>query len=260
MTRRAVAFVLVAAVVAAGCVRLGLWQLNRLAQRRALNATLAARLSSPPAPARELLRDSASGAYRRATATGTYDFANELALAARTRQGSPGVNIVTPLRLTGTDTAILVNRGWVYSADATRIDFTRWLEPTSATVSGYLLELNRGGGGPVTASATPRVIRRLDYDSLANRLPYPIARFELVAAGEPRLATGSPPPRDSTPARLGLPIMDEGPHLGYAIQWFCFALIAVLGAAVGVRIDRRGSYHAQTVSMRSTNPSERQHG
>jgi surfeit locus 1 family protein len=259
VSRRALAFVLVAVVVAAGCVRLGIWQLQRLAQRRALNSVLAARLESPPLPVQRLLADSAS-TYRRATATGTYDFANEVSLAARTHQGSPGVNIVTPLRLAGTDTAILVNRGWVYSPDAERIDFGRWLEPTAANVNGYLLQLTRGGRGPAASPVSPRIVRRLDFDSLAKRLPYPIARFVLVATPEPSAQPGTPPVRDSTPARLSLPLMDEGPHLGYAIQWFSFALIALVGGAVGVRIDRRGSYHAQRVSVRSTNPSERQHG
>ena len=51
-----------------------------------------------------------------------YDFANEYALASRTRQGSPGVNIMTPLRIAGTDTAVLVNRGWVYAPDAMTVD------------------------------------------------------------------------------------------------------------------------------------------
>lgn len=259
MSRRALAFVLVAVVVAAGCVRLGIWQLHRLAQRRALNAMLAARLESPAVPVQALLPDSTS-AYRRASATGTYDFANELSLAARTHQGSPGVNIVTPLRLAGTDTAILVNRGWVYSPDAERVDFSRWLEHTAATVTGYLLPLNRGGRGPAMSPVSPRVVRRLDFDSLAKRLPYPIARFVLVVTPEPRGQAGTPAPRDSTPARLPLPLMDEGPHLGYAIQWFSFALIALVGGAVGVRLDRRGSYHAQRVHVRSPNPSERQHG
>jgi cytochrome oxidase assembly protein ShyY1 len=40
--------------------------------------------------------------------------------------------------------------------------------------------------------------------------------------------------------------MDEGPHLGYAIQWFTFALIALVGAGVAVRADRRGSHRAMS--------------
>ena len=240
MSRRAVGFVIFAILVAGGCVRLGFWQLHRLAQRRAINAKLAARLAMPPVPALEAMRDTAAAEYRRASASGTYDFGPELSLAARTREGSPGANIITPLRVPGSDTAVLVNRGWVYAADAMSVDFGRWREPNDAAVSGYLLEIPRGGRGAVTPPSSPRVIRRLEYDSLAKRFPYPIAPFVLVATA----AGAATAPRDSTPARLPLPLMDEGPHLGYAIQWFMFAAIALVGAAVAVRADRRGSHRA----------------
>ena len=256
MSRRAFGFVIFAILVAAGCVRLGFWQLHRLAERRAINAKLTARLSTPPAPALEAMRDSAMAAYRRTSANGTFDFGNELSLAARTREGSPGVNIVTPLRVPGTDTAVLVNRGWVYAADAMSVDFGRWREPNDAAVTGYLLEIPRGGRGAVNAPSSPRVIRRLEYDSLAKRFPYPIAPFVLVATSSGP-ATAS---RDSMPARLPPPLMDEGPHLGYAIQWFAFAVIGLVGAGVVVRADRRGSYPAtQTRRMRITS-SETRHG
>ena len=88
MSRRAFAFVIFAMLVAAGCVRLGFWQLHRLSDRRAANAKLAERLSMPASPALEAIRDTASAEYRRATATGTFDWNNELSLAARTHEGS----------------------------------------------------------------------------------------------------------------------------------------------------------------------------
>lgn len=256
MSRRAFGFVIFAIIVAAGCVRLGFWQLHRLAERRAINAKLTARLSTPPAPALEAMRDTASAAYRRTSAKGTYDFGAEISLAARTREGSPGANIITPLRVPGSDTAVLVNRGWVYAADAMSVDFARWREPNDAAVAGYLLEIPRDGRGAVTAPSSPRVIRRLEYDSLAKRFPYPIAPFVLVATSSGRAAAS----RDSTPARLPPPLMDEGPHLGYAIQWFTFALIALVGTAVAVRADRRGSHRAMGSVRTTIQSTETRHG
>ena len=247
MSRRALAFVIFAIAVSAGCVRLGFWQLHRLSDRRALNALLSSRLADSPRPVRELLRDSASAAYRRVTATGSYDFANEFALASRTRQGSPGVNIVTPLRVPGTDTVVLVNRGWVYSPDAMTVDLSRWRERTPATATGYLLPVHGAGRGAVSAATNRRVLRRLDRDSLAARLPYPVAPFLIVATEAGSSA------RDSTPARLAAPVLDEGPHLGYAVQWFAFALIGLVGAAFSVRADRRGIWRRTAVPL--TRPS-----
>ena len=245
MSRRALAFVVFALAVSAGCVRLGFWQLSRLGERRALNVMLAERLGGDPTPVREIPRDTATLAFRRVTASGTYDFANEFALASRTRQGSPGVNVITPLRLAGTDTAVLVNRGWVYAPDAMTVDLSRWREPDSATISGFVTPIQRSGPGPVAPPSHPRVVRQLYRDSLARRLPYPVEAFLIVATDSSRAGAAS------TPARLLAPVLDEGPHLGYAIQWFAFALIGVVGAVVGVRADRKGVWLSRPTTIAS---------
>ena len=206
---------------------------------------LSARLGSAPSPVRDVTRDTATAAYRRAQAIGTYDFANEFSLAARTRQGSPGANIVTPVRLAGTDTAVLVNRGWVYAADAMTVDFARWREPDSANATGYLVAIEKGRQGAVTTPTNARVVRHLDVDSLSARLPYPVLPFILV---ETEPATTA----DDVPARLPAPLLDEGPHLGYAIQWFAFALIGIIGGVFGVRADRRGNWRRTAVPRRGS--------
>jgi surfeit locus 1 family protein len=241
MSRRTIAFVIFAGVVAAGCVRLGFWQLDRRAQRRALNALLASRLGADPAGAFDVMRDSATAQFRRARAHGVYDYANEFAVASRTHQGSPGVHIITPLRVAGRDTALLVNRGWVYSPDAMSVDLGRWVESDTATITGYLLAIGRGGSGSVSMPTSPRTLRRLDADSLARRLPYPFAPFLVVQTASPRSAA------DSGTVRVAAPVLDEGPHFGYAIQWFAFAVIGVIGAAVIVRLDQRGNHRARTL-------------
>ena len=234
MSARTLFFVIIAVAVAAGCVRLGFWQLERLETRRAQNALVAERLDAPPAPLGEVLRDTAGVRFRRASASGTFDYANEIAISSRTRQGSPGVNLVTPLRRAGSDTAVLVNRGWVYSPDGMTVDFGRWRETDTASVTGYLVDIGRGEEGRVTTSTSARAVRRLDRDSLATRFPYPVAPVVLVALGD------STPPGDSVPVRLAAPIIDEGPHKGYAMQWFAFAFIAIAGMLFAVRAERRG--------------------
>lgn len=234
MTRRTLGFVVFAIAVSAVCVRLGFWQLQRREERRAQNAMLASRLGAKPAPALEAMRDSATAQFRRAFAQGTYDVANEFAVASRTNQGSPGVHIITPLRVAGTDTAILVNRGWVYSPDAMSVDLGRWRERDTALVTGHLIAVGRAGRGPVSTSTSPRTLRRLHADSLAARLPYPVAPFLLVATTPPRVAA------DSAVVRVTAPVLDEGPHFGYAVQWFAFALIGLIGAGVTARADRHG--------------------
>jgi surfeit locus 1 family protein len=232
MTRRTALFLLIAAVFAALFVRLGMWQLDRLEARRASNALVSSRLALPPVDVTEVLADSAQR-FRRVTAEGRYDYEQELVLAARTNAGSPGVHLITPLRLVGRDTAVLVNRGWVYSPDGLTVDQARWREGDGAMVAGYLEELAVPAGGRVSSPRGGRTVHRLALDSIAPRFPYPIARYMLVVGTEPEGA------RDSVPVRIAPPPLDEGPHQSYALQWFAFASIAVIGAVVVAVRDRR---------------------
>jgi surfeit locus 1 family protein len=242
MSRRTLVFLVVALVLAAIFVRLGIWQLARLDERRARNRPIAERLAIPPAPLVEVLRDSSMARFRHVIVTGTFDYAHELVIGPRSHEGSPGVYLLTPLRTAKaggeTDTAILVNRGWVYAPDAMTVDQAKWRESDSATVAGYLDEYTSHadvGGPTVVATRASGVIRRMDHDSIAARLPYPLAPLYLVQlAGAPNIGTQSA----GTPVRLDPPSLDEGPHRGYAMQWFAFAAIAVIGS-VSVAVQER---------------------
>src|SRR5262249_12350806 len=148
------------------------------AERRARNALVVARLDSAAVDPRFLPRDSALARFRRVRVTGVPDYAHELIWATRTRQGSPGVNLLTPVREPGTDTAVLVNRGWVYSPDGSTIDAAKWRDRDSV-FTGYVEELPSKGGA--TFTSRPDVVARLSYDVVAKRLPYPVAPVYVVA-------------------------------------------------------------------------------
>ena len=221
-------FVAIAVLLAALFVRLGLWQLDRRHERQARNALIAARLDSAEVDVAALPRDSATARFRRVRLTGIADYEHELIYAARSYRGSPGVNFLTPIRIAGKDTAVIVNRGWVYAPDGVTVDEAKWRERDS-TFTGYVEEL------PSTAGASyatrPRVIARLSYDAVAKAVPYPVAPVYVVVLGDSAIA----PDRL---ARLTVPPLGEGPHLNYAIQWFAFALIALAGAGVVVKQSR----------------------
>ncbi|HKC39165.1 MAG TPA: SURF1 family protein [Gemmatimonadales bacterium] len=207
MQRRDVTLAVVAILVAAVCVLLGRWQLNRLAQRRARNAVLEARLALPPFPvSRELTADSAR--QRRVVARGVYEYSAERTWPGRSFQGTPGVALVTPLRLAD-GSAVLVDRGWVPSPDAFHVDHTLYREPDTTTVTGIALIPPRGRGDVAVAGFLPFVVQ-LD----------------------------SPDPTRGLPRRWPPPMLDDGPHLSYAIQWFSFALIALVGTAALIRKGR----------------------
>lgn len=234
MKRGTLAFVVFALVVSAGCLRLGFWQLERRAERRASNERVLARLSEPPVPVSMLERDSAAR-FRRATTAGRYDFDHEFVLTSRSRHGAPGVHVVTPLRSSGSDSAILVNRGWVYSPDGMRVDLSQMREDSVSEVDGFV-EVYVAATGPVSTPSVERALRRLDIDSVRAMMPYPVAPVILVQRRDSGEATAV---ERGTPVRIDPPPLDEGPHGAYAVQWFAFALVGVVGSAMVTVRDRR---------------------
>jgi len=82
-------------------VRLGIWQLDRLEQRRAFNARVQAQLAQPPLILNnETLRHKLFDMeYRTVIVQGEYDFANQVALRNQAYQNRWGVHLLTPLKL-----------------------------------------------------------------------------------------------------------------------------------------------------------------
>ena len=232
MSRATIAFAIFAIALSLGCIRLGFWQLERLNERIATNAQVVARLGEASVPL-ERVPVNASARFRRANATGRYDFANEFVLTSRSRHGAPGVHVITPM-VTAGDTAVLVNRGWAYAPDGMRIDLSLFREDSNAVVDGFVEEFSTSQGAVSTPSVA-RGVRRLDRDSIVARLPYRIAPFVLVQ----QLDSGEFTAVDrGTPVRIAPPPLDEGPHRAYAIQWFAFALVGIAGTVLVLQRDR----------------------
>lgn len=211
-------------------VRLGFWQVARHQERAAYNAAVAARLAQTPAPFATLPTDSGAVRGRRVTLSGRFRYDLEQVLASRANGGAPGVHLLTPLERDGNDTLVIVVRGWVFSSDAAAVDRARWREGDAVTLAGYASPLLASGPPPPADSLKP--LRVVSQSALSARVGRPVAAALLVQTSS---AAG---PADSAPRRLGVPELSEGSHKSYAIQWFAFALIAVVG---GVLLFRRGT-------------------
>jgi surfeit locus 1 family protein len=215
--------VLVAVAAALVCVRLGVWQLSRLSARRAHNAEVRAARERAP-----LVVDSAvpvdSVAERRVVVQGVYDYDQERLWRGRLYQEVPGVHVLTPLRLSP-QTAVLVDRGWVASPDAARIEPGEWRGPDSAVIEGIAVRMPRGRGD-------------VDPGTIHDSLGYTLLPFAVQQVPQDR---GPEAPREGEggggataraarqPVPPPLPELNNGPHLGYAIQWFSFAIIVLIG-------------------------------
>ena len=95
--------------------------------------------------------------------------------------------------------------------------------------------INSGGYSVVVSNVagvvSAKIMRSLDFNAVQSGLPYPIARVQLVQLGDTA-------PKGNIPPRLQPPAPDEGPHKSYAIQWFSFATIALVGAGLFAYNDR----------------------
>ena len=210
------------------CIRLGIWQLDRLDQRRAFNAQVEKMQSMP----RLDLNTKGSGGidkmeWRSVTFTGEYDFANQVAIRNQYYGSEYGYHLMTPLLTNGT--AVLVDRGWIPAdGNSAPADWRKYDEPGEVTVTGQIrLGQSKPAIGGV-ADALPAdgsplwVWNNGDIEKIALQMPYPILNVYI----QPYVN-----PEDETPPIPFQPTLEltEGPHFGYALQWFTFATILFVG-------------------------------
>ena len=243
MSIRTILFGVCAVVAAGGCVRLGICQLDRLKQRRALNALVLARSSNAAVSISELQgQDTSAIHWRHVTIRGVPDYDAELVHATRSQAGSPAVHLLTPVRpLDGAwgDTAVLLLRGYLYSPDGRTVDWAQAREGDTLAFDALVIEFPPAREGTVRMPSAARAVRFLDRDTLQTMMHRPLAPFILLALGD----TVS---RDiSKPTRVPPPSLSEGPHQSYAYQWFAFATVALVGFVAVARSDSRRPEQAQ---------------
>ncbi len=229
--RRYALFLLVGLLVAI-TARLGIWQLHRLAERRARNAVALAARDLPPIDLATATQGDSTLAGRRGTARGHFLDRGELLLRNRAYRDAPGVQVVSPFAIEGTGTTIWILRGFVNAADGVHPAPIAPPMPGTVTVRGVLAAIPTTGdrGGPLGAGDS--TWQRLDSAVAREHQPGSLAVFLYLEGNEDgpgRLPAVEPP-------ELG-----EGPHLSYAIQWFGIATAILAFGIIFVRKrDGRG--------------------
>lgn len=219
----------------AGMVRLGIWQLDRLAERRAFNARVSAQVGAPELSLNgALAHGEVTGPqlmemeYRPAVVTGTYDPQNEIILRNQVYESRPGYHLLTPLRVEGTDQAVIVDRGFIPLEESSPAARAKYAQAGSVTVRGVIRQPHVprffGVPDPTLAPGETRLDawNAINVARLQEQVGYPLLPVYLLASPDPEL-TGGPL------ASLDTPDLSEGPHMGYAIQWFTFAALLAAG-------------------------------
>ncbi len=231
-SRDAVLTWLGAVVAVTATVRLGMWQLDRAAQKSAWVHDQAQRAQLPALTQSALARTpelAMAQWFRQITVSGTWLPQLTLFLDNQPLDGRAGFLAVTPLLIAPGD-AVLVQRGWAPRDPADR---TRVSPPPSAPgvvsvtarvapLPSKRFELGDTDDGPIR--------QNLDAAALARQWGIelrPLSLLELQASS----------PDDGWIRKWPAPVQDIGKHHGYAFQWFALAAL-ITGLTIWYRIVR----------------------
>jgi surfeit locus 1 family protein len=193
---------------------LGLWQLGRAEQKRALAADFAG--GGPAVEWRRLPPDAPR--YQRVQVRGHYDPAHQFLLDNMSHDSVAGLQVLTPLLLDD-GSAVLVNRGWVPWGPTREVLPEVAVDGEPRTIVGRLDDLPKPGiwlKAP-PAAGWPRLVQYPHMDQLATDLGRELA---------PRQVLLDPAVPDGYVRDWVVPGTTSDRHLGYAVQWFAFAAVA----------------------------------
>ncbi len=230
---------IVTALLTAGLVRLGLWQVDRAHQKQAAYARYLAHQRLPPVPLQDVARAPIEELNGRAvTLAGRYAADLQVLLDNQSHRGLPGYLVLTPFALKSGET-VLINRGWLpmgRSRNQVAIerppagDVTLRGTVAGAPARGLLL---RGAEQVETLPGGVRRVQYVDYDMLTRVVGTPLLHYLVLL--DPQAPGGYV--REWTP-----PGSDEYRHWSYAVQWFAMAAaVLILFMAFAVRGGRRAA-------------------
>ena len=231
---RALVMALVTLAACALCVRLGLWQWHRwreadAAWTRFARGTEAVEPLGARAP-------EALPLFQRVSVTGTLDAQHQFLIDNRSYRGRPGYEVLTPLARAGGGAVLLVDRGWVpFTGSRAQLPDVRLPAAAPVSLSGRIAELPSAGlpsgrAAPPLTGPWPRVTSFPTAAELAASLGVALSpRILLLDPAAPQGYVRDWQPPGMSPLR----------HLSYAIQWWCFAALAlVLWAVLSLRRAR----------------------
>lgn len=203
-------------------IYLGLWQAGK-GDRLALElAQRAQRSQSGPAVMTGQLLDAQSAQDAAFSVTGSYEAQHQIFLDNRQHNDQPGVHVMTPLKIEGSETRVLINRGWVGWTQGRSVLPVVTTPEGRVTVTGIanVPSTKKFFLMPDRPEAQARLWSRVDLPRMAQQLGHPLQSIVLQQTG------GDAP--DTLVRRWAPPEDRVGMHRGYAFQWFGMAVALLL--------------------------------
>lgn len=200
---------------------LGIWQLDRAEQKRQLAAALEARRKLPAISLHQGLPDAGEREFRKFSAVGRYLAEHTVLIEHRKHRGRSGFHVITPVQISGTDQVVLINRGWIARERMTNAASL----PTPSGIQRV--------SGVITLPQPPAM--ELDFSDSTDPPPprWPYLTLDHFASWSglellPFAVLQSPGENGGFVRQWPQPRIGDAMHIGYAIQWFAFALIVFL--------------------------------
>lgn len=209
----------VAGMLATG--KLGLWQLDRAAQKIAIHDAMLRQRALPALSEPELARDVAKATaqqHRATTLRGSWLPAATVYLDNRPMDGRAGFYALTPLLLSD-GSAVLVQRGWLPRDVADRTRIAAPPAPAGEVAVQGRLALGPSRLYDFAGAASGPIRQNLELDAFARETGLPLRPFIVVQEGAAN--------DDGLQRHWPQPAADVHKHYGYAFQWF--AMSALIG-------------------------------
>jgi surfeit locus 1 family protein len=200
---------------------LGIWQLDRAAQKRQLTTALETVHKLPAASLNHELSVDHEWKYRNISAEGRFLADKTVLIENRKHLGENGYHVITPLQLADSARVVLVNRGWIPAK--------RLLDAAPLATPSGTIRLR----GEIRMPQPPALA--LDFTDPDNEeIPlWPYLTIEHFARWSglqilPITILQSPADTSGFIRAWPQPRFSDAMHIGYAVQWFAFALITLL--------------------------------
>lgn len=219
---------------------LGFWQLRRAEEKQRLFGAYALAAAGTPVSLAEARRDDTPQRYPRIATMGRYDTQHVYLLDNQTREGRAGVIVWVPFQPDDGGPVVLVDLGFLPQPDPRIKPQPPQLAEQPTMLNGLYapppgIGLRLGGNALLQQTSWPKLTIRIDLEEIAKDLDRVVDSRVILADVDP--ASGLE--RHWTPE-----VMVPNKHRAYALQWFSFAIAAViLFVVVHRRRDQKKPKH-----------------
>ncbi len=199
---------------------LGFWQLERAEQKRQQATALEMRRKLPPISLTDPTQSETDQLrYRKVVLQGKFLSERTIFIANRKHLGKTGFHVVTPLQLSDNGELVLINRGWTATT------------PFTESLTDSTGQLTIGGEITIPQAPAIQLTPSDDGHQFPPRWPYlTVERYRQWSGLEilPILVLQTSEDEQNFIRQWPTPKVSDLMHIGYAIQWFAFAVIALL--------------------------------